>query len=487
MTRSLHHRLERILSGSGGSVASTPGEALERPELEQAAHEIAGALRIAEVRLHEPVLVTIRNRPMDLAALFGVWLAGGVAVPVHGAAARTTAQAVRDATGSRFSLDGRELEASASRPPPDRPLLDGAALIVFTSGSTGRPKGVVIGHDGFSGKLDVLEALLRFGADDTVVVPLQLTFIFGLWASLLTLRSGARLILVPRFSPEAVGRALGEGGTVLVAVPSMLRALLSGPRGPGAGPRTVLTGGEALGPPLAGALREAFPSVAIHDLYGLTETGSCDFCLRPSDQPAGLGSIGSPTDQVEFRIVGEAGAPVPAGEAGELHIRTPFGMSGYLDNPELTRDSFVDGFFRTGDIARRRPDGRVELVGRSKEIISRGGNKIAPLELDNLLASHPEVAAALCTGVADERLGEAIHAIVVLKPGSTLTVEALRRWAGLHIERYKLPDAIHVRDAIPLGSTGKASRSAAADLVLGGRSAPESALIARRPGHKTKE
>ena len=115
----------------------------------------------------------------------------------------------------------------------------------------------------------------------------------------------------------------------------------------------------------------------------------------------------------------------------------------------------------------------LELVGRSKEIIVRGGNKIAPLEIDNLPSSHPDVAAALCASVPDARLGEAIHAVVVPKPGSQLCAEALRQWASERIEPYKVPDAIHVRDALPVGPTGKASRSALSTLLAGsGQSGP---------------
>ena len=115
---------------------------------------------------------------------------------------------------------------------------------------------------------------------------------------------------------------------------------------------------------------------------------------------------------------------------GELAIRTPFGMLGYLDDPALTGGSFSEGYLRTGDLARLRPDGRVEIVGRLKDIISRGGNKIAPAEIDALLGSHPDVAAALCAGVPDPRLGEAIHAVVVPRANAALTPEALRRWAS---------------------------------------------------------
>jgi acyl-CoA synthetase (AMP-forming)/AMP-acid ligase II len=206
--------------------------------------------------------------------------------------------------------------------------------------------------------------------------------------------------------------------------------------------------------PLAIALQTAAPQAALYDLYGLTETGTCDLMLGPADQPGGLGSIGRPTEAVSFRI-----------EAGELQIRTPFGMLGYLDNPELTAASLQEGYFKTSDLARLRPDGLVELIGRSKDIVSRGGNKIAPLEIDNILAEHPDIAAALCAGVPDERLGETIHAVIVPRPGARLTPDALRDWMMARTERFKVPDAFHFAEALPTGATGKADRRGVAALA----------------------
>lgn len=475
MSGALAQILAAALEGSPPPVASPSGESLEPAAIRAMAAGIAARLRERGLHPDEPVLVAIGNRPRDLGSLLGVWLAGGVAVPVPVAAVPATLASVRNATAARLSVNGEDVSAISGAPPPDRPLLRGAALIIFTSGSTGAPKGVVLGHERFGAKLDVLASLLRLGPTDVVVVPLRLTFIFGLWASLLALRAGAKLVLVPRFSAEVAAAVLADGGTVLAAVPTMLRAMLSETVPSAPALRSILTGGEALGAALSAGLRQAFPDARVRDLYGLTETGSCDFCLSVSDEPAGQGTIGTPTEGVAYRLVADDGTPAPAGTPGELQIRTPFGMLGYLNAEPLTAEpltasSFSAGFFRTGDIARLRPDGRVELVGRSKEIISRGGNKIAPLEIDNLLASHPEVAGALCAGVPDARLGEAIHAVVVLKPGSRLTPEALRRWASERIERYKLPDAIHVGEALPLGSTGKASRAAVATLF---RSAAE--------------
>jgi len=198
-----------------------------------------------------------------------------------------------------------------------------------------------------------------------------------------------------------------------------------------------------------------FTDAAIYDLYGLTETGSCDFCLAPADQPGGFGTIGKPTDHVTFRIAPD----------GELQVDTWYGMLGYLDDPDLTKASSADGYFKTGDLARLTPEGFVQLVGRAKDIVSRGGHKIAPLEIDNLLAEHPDVAAALCAGVPDERLGEVIHAVVVPRAGAHLDRAALRDWLLARTERFKVPDVFHVRDALPVGSTGKADRRAVAALA----------------------
>ena len=383
-------------------------------------------------------------------------------VPVHASAARSTFDRVQRASCARFSIDGDRLEVLGHLAPPNRALLRDAALVIFTSGSTGEPKGVVIGHRRLADKLAILDRLLKIRSNDVVLSPLQLTFIVGLWVSLLALIKGARLVLLPKFTCDAVCRCLAQS-TVLAGVPSMFRALLANSSVKAPHLRLILTGGEVLAPRLAHAMTRLAPG-AIHDLYGLTETGSCDFCLSPADQPHGFGTIGQPTDRVVFRLVRD-GRVVAAGETGELQIRTPFSMLGYLDNPELTDASFDGDYFRTGDLARMTARGYVELVGRAKDIISRGGNKIAPLEIDNLLEQHPDVAAALCAGIPDERLGEVVHAVIVPRAGADLDAVALRDWLLARTERFKVPDVFHFRDVLPSGSSGKADRQAIALLA----------------------
>lgn len=377
MTGFLAAIMQEGLARPGVRVDDVSGLALSGPALDASGDLVAGLLRAAGVRPHEPVHVAIGNRPSDLGTLLGVWRAGAVAVPIHASAAPLTREAVERATRARFLLDGHSLHDIAAEAPPDRTLLIGAALIVFTSGSTGTPKGVVLGHEAMARKLVALDRLLGFRPDDVVVVPLQLTFIFGIWTSLLAIRSGASLVLVQKFAPATLSGPLATNATVLAAVPTMLRTLLAD--GAPAAPdlRMVLTGGEALSPSLAEAVALGWPGADLVDLYGSTETGSCDFCHRPRQSAQGT-SLGDPTEGVAFRIVQDDDTPAPSGDIGELHVRSACGMLGYLDNPELTRASFEADHFRTGDLARMRPDGRIELVGRSKEIISRGGNKISP-------------------------------------------------------------------------------------------------------------
>jgi long-chain acyl-CoA synthetase len=464
MSGALTDLLRDALLSRRHGIESVSGEWVPSDVLLASAEKVRGALVGQNVAAHEPVHVIMGNRPSDLGALFGVWQAGAVAVPIHVSAGPSTLERVSRISRARFAVDGERLHAIAEAPPPARPLLHGAALVIFTSGSTGEPKGVVIGHQRLADKLAVLDPLLNIRPDDVVLLPLQLTFIFGLWVSLLALSEDARLILVPKFSSEAMTRGLAEA-TVLAGVPSMFRTLLSYPAVAAPRLRAVLTGGEVLPPPLARALLQFAPA-AIYDLYGLTETGSCDFCLAPADQPRGFGTIGRPTGRVDFRLRRD-GRTVSPGETGELQIRTPFDMFGYLDNPELTAASFDGGYFRTGDLARLTDGGFVALIGRAKDIISRGGNKIAPLEIDNLLAEHPGVAAALCAGVPDERLGEVVHAVVVPRAGVDIDTAALREWLMARTERFKVPDVFYVRDALPSGASGKADRRAVTQLAAG--------------------
>ncbi|GBD50129.1 class I adenylate-forming enzyme family protein [Methylopila sp. Yamaguchi] len=466
MARALLRLLETRLASGAGVVEDGNAAPLRATELLEAGSEIAAALRRGGLGENEPVFVVVGNRSLDLAAFLGVWMAGGVVAPVHVSASETTWAAVRASLGARVVVESGEALFARDAPAPSaRRELDDAAVVVFTSGTTGAPKGVVIRHRGFAGKLAALEPIIPFGSGDVVAIPLQLTFIFGQWTAFLALCAGASVSLVRKFSPQVFDALYLRNATALCVVPSMLRALERRPR-PLDRLRTIVSGGEPLGAVLAETTVARWPGAAIFDCYGLTETGAADFCaISTESEPRGAW-IGRPTGGVLYRIRAEDGGSLPAGRSGELQIRTEHIMAAYLGEPELTAAAFADGWFRTGDLAVEDPDGEVRLVGRIKEVISRAGNKIYPAEIEATLLRHPDVAAALCTGVPDERIGERIHAAVVLRDGAAATPSGLCDWLGGCLERYKVPDVLVIRDAVPLGATGKASRAALRELAI---------------------
>jgi len=276
-----------------------------------------------------------------------------------------------------------------------------------------------------------------------------------------------------RFEPAAILSALREQRISDAAfVPTMLRKLLSldetrsAPLIAGAALERILTGGEPFGRELSMRLQELMPNTQVVDIYGLTETCSCDFFLAAQERAQFAGTIGRPGPGVQFRIADDQGRELPVAATGELQIRTPFIMNGYLDEPDMTRGAFADGYFRTGDLARRREDGRVELAGRIKDLIIRGGAKVSPLELDCVLAQHPGVAAALTAGVPDAMMGERIHALVVPRANARLDEKGLREWIAGRIERFKWPDVYHFGPQLPIGHTGKVDRNALREQVL---------------------
>jgi long-chain acyl-CoA synthetase len=414
-------------------------------------HAVRDALSRAGLGAGEPVHVRISNQPLDLAAYAGVWLAGGVVVPVHRSSPAGAVAHVASKTHARFEWD-LSLKLLADQPPPPRPILDGAALVVFTSGSSGMPKGAVLSHRAFVGKLEAIQSLLSFRESDRTLLVLNITFSFGIWVALLTLLRGGCLLPREKFSAGGFLKDLEDSRATQVAVvPTMMRSLIldvpsNNLHCTAPALRQVLIGGETLGKGLGETLRALFAPAPLIDIYGLTETSTCDFFLMPADLPRYAGCIGRPSPGVRFRVVGDD---------GELQISSPFLMSGYLDEPQV--QPIQDGWLATGDLARERDPGVVEIVGRRKELIYRGGHKIAPLEIEFACSAHPKVAAALAAGRHDERLGQRIHALVVPR-GPDLAPAEVYAFLSTRLERYKLPDVLYFARELPAGRTGKADR-----------------------------
>jgi len=441
-------------------------------QLGSAADDEAARLRAAGLQPAMPVIVPVSNQALDVAAMIGVWRAGGVIVPVHRSSPPSVVAGLGARTGAGH-LSGRAPDGWRTPTPGRVPAEVSAdsAYVLFTSGSTGQPKGVVLGHQAFAGKLAAIDQVLPFapGKGATTLLVLQLSFVYAHWVTLLTLLSGGRVVLHPKFdAASTLTTLMTEPVERLAVVPTMLRMLLPllGDRertalSALASPRLLISGGEVLPPGLGRAVREALPHAGVADVFGMTETSTSDFIVRPRDYDRDAGLLGMPSPGVEAVVVDEASQPVAPGGIGELRVRTDFLMTGYLDDPEATTAAVVDGWLRTGDLATVRADGRLQLAGRAGTLISRGGMKVSPLEVEAVYAEHPAVAVVLCTGVPDEVLGERIHLLVVLHPGEEVAPTDLRAWGRGRVEPFKVPDVVHRVDEIPLGSTGKADRRAA--------------------------
>jgi long-chain acyl-CoA synthetase len=429
----------------------------------------------------EPVHVRVSNDALDLVAMFGAWLARAVVVPVHRSSPAHAAAQIAERTLARFewnALAPTPLKRLAHDAPPRREILKDSALVVFTSGSSGAPKGAVLSHRAFAGKLGAIQSRLGFEPEDRTLLVLNITFSFGIWVALLTLLHGGRLLPVEKFAPASfLERLHDEAITRVAVVPTMMRALiLNHPAAALAAPnalRTVMIGGESLGKGLGDTLRRLFAPAGLIDIYGLTETSTCDFFLMPEDAARYPGCIGRPAPSVRYRIRGDDGGAVAQGAVGELCISSPFLMNGYLGQPELDPID-AEGWLATGDLAREREPGVVEIAGRKKELIVRGGNKIAPQEVEFALSAHPKVAAALAVGRPDARLGQRIHALVVPRDAS-LTAQELRAFLGERLDKFKQPDVFYFSRELPAGRTGKADRGRLAAMLEAGELAPAQA------------
>jgi long-chain acyl-CoA synthetase len=333
-----------------------------------------------------------------------------------------------------------------------------AAIVLYTSGSTGRPKGALLSHAATAWANRSWADMMGLTPHDRVLGVLPFPHSYGLNGALLApLITGAAVVMVERFSPEAVVAALRHHRvTVLPAVATMYSRLLASPALDGAdfsSVRLALSGAAPCPWDLAEHWRRR-TGVRILRGFGMTEL------FRPisytADDPRDFpDAIGRLLPGVEGRVVDDEGAPLASGEIGELWLKTPAVMDGYLDAEEETRAVIVDGWFRTGDLATITPESFVRIVGRKKELILRGGYSIHPQEVEATLLTHPDVLDAAVVGLPHDDLGEEVAAFVTLKPGAAATVETLSTWCRARLAAYKCPRRIDLRDTLPKGPTGK--------------------------------
>ena len=355
-----------------------------------------------------------------------------------------------------FASDVEPLRTYATRQAED------PAVIFYTSGTTGRPKGALLTHLNL-----VMNATVNafdanpFRRDDVVMGCLPLFHVFGQTVSMTsTFRIGATLLLQPRFdAAKAIELMRDEGATLFFGVPTMFVQLLEASSRATALPklRDCISGGASLPVAVLERFEKTFDTT-IFEGYGLSET-SPTASVNQHWFGTRAGTVGHPIWGVEVEIADETLDDrielFPDGRRGEIVIRGHNVFAGYLDDPEATAQSIVDGWFRTGDIGQKDADGFITIVDRKKDLIIRGGFNVYPREVEEVLMRHPAIAQVAVIGIPDEERGEEVCAVVIPNEGESLDGEALVEWARERLGRHKYPRRIEVVDALPMGPSHK--------------------------------
>ncbi|WP_461711508.1 acyl-CoA synthetase [Streptomyces sp. DSM 41013] len=369
------------------------------------------------------------------------------------------------------ALERVDVDVRARGAVPEDGADDGdPALVVYTSGTTGPPKGAVIPRRALATTLDALADAWQWTGEDVLVQGLPLFHVHGLVLGILgPLRRGGSVRHLGRFSTEGAARELNDGATMLFGVPTMYHRIAETlPADPElakalAGARLLVSGSAAL--PVHDHERiAAATGRRVIERYGMTET-LMNTSVRADGEPR-AGTVGVPLPGVELRLVEEDGTPIAAldGESvGEIQVRGPNLFTEYLNRPDATAAAFTeDGFFRTGDMAVRDPDGYVRIVGRkATDLIKSGGYKIGAGEIENALLEHPEVREAAVTGEPDPDLGERIVAwIVPADPAAPPALGTLTDHVAARLAPHKRPRVVRYLDAVPRNDMGKIMKRA---------------------------
>jgi len=471
-------------------VVSPRGEFTYAQLLEASARVAAGLLQGRADLAQERVAFLAPRGFTWTALLWGIWRAGGVAVPLselHPAAELAYALAdsqaglaaahpeyadrlrpLAQAAGSRFFTSDELLAA----PPGPLPALDPGrrAMILYTSGTTGAPKGVVHTHANLEAQVEMLVQAWQWSPEDYILHVLPLHHVHGIVNVLLcALFAGARCEFLPRFEAELVWQKFAERPlTLFMAVPTIYAKLIAAWEAAPAPEqarlsaacaklRLMVSGSAAL--PVS--VLEKWQAISGHRLlerYGMTEIGMA--LSNPVQGERRPGFVGAALPGVELRLLDEAGREAPSGEPGEILVRGPAVFGEYWQRPAETRDAFRDGWFLTGDVAVVE-DGAWRILGRkSADIIKTGGYKVSALEIEEVLRTHPAVAECAVVGLEDPEWGERVAAALILRPSQNLTLEELRAWGKERLAPYKVPSLALFVEELPRNAMGKVTKPA---------------------------
>ena len=472
------------------------GRTLTYAELDRRSERVAAALAAEGVGRAERVACLAHNSPAHFELLFACAKLGAVFVPVNWRLAPAELAGVLDDSTARLLVCSGDLLPGLEKVRHDLPRLDrvvvlgdeyeawldtggeGAvtdrpadvgpddvALQMYTSGTTGRPKGVMLANRNLWSVVPITEEW-GLQTESVVMVCMPLFHLSGMGWSLPTFYQGGHVVLLADPDPVAILDAIPRYGvTDTLFVPALIQFLLGHPSMAGADVsslQTVYYGGSPITEETLLAALDRF-GCSFVQLYGLTECAGLATHLAAADHDPGgprahlLRSIGLPAGRIEVRVVDPgSGAEQPAGEVGEIWVRSGGVMAGYWNQPEATAEVIDgEGWLRTGDAAYRDSDGYLFIYDRVKDMIVSGGENVFPAEVENALHSHPAVGDVAVIGVPDERWGETIKAVVVPAPGADVVEAELIVFAREHLAHYKCPTSVDVVEALPRNATGK--------------------------------
>ncbi|MBI2089088.1 MAG: AMP-binding protein [Deltaproteobacteria bacterium] len=405
------------------------------------------------------IALLMSNRWTFIAALLGGWKLGATIAPLSALLKQEERAAIMADLNPKLVLEDVEAEPGSWDTVVE---VSSPTLVSYTSGSLGQPKGALISHSALAFASRSWAHMLALTPEDVVLAVLPLSHSYGMGGALLApLFTGSAIALVERFSPEAVFDTIRERRvTVFPGVATMFRRLLSAPeiaRADFSSLRVAASGAAPCPFEIVEEWRQRTGTRILRG-YGMTEL------YRPisyvaEDPKEWADAIGRAAPGVEIKVVDDAGQPLPTGEMGELWIKSPAALDGYLNDPELTQETLVDGWFKTGDLATISANGLVRIVGRKRERILRGGYSVFPQEIEAVLLSHPAVAEAAVVGLPHPVLEEEVAAFVSLKQGTTASAEELSAYCQGRLAAYKYPRQIHILTALPRGVTGKVQKA----------------------------
>ena len=465
--------------------------------------QLAEVLRARGIQAGDRVVVMMLNSPDVTAAFTAIWKLGAVMIPITPMWNTREARYVLEDSRAKMAITSPELaarlmEAVADLPEFQKVLVmgttnvDGAiniepevaaaapylpladcggddlAMLLYTSGTTGNPKGVMLSHENL---IFITDACYRNsstleGLRTMQVLPLS--HIYGVLIMNLGARLGSRGRILKHFDAGKVLATIEELRVQrLSLVPTMLTLLLNHPdreKYDYSSLEAVNSGGA----PLSEATRLEFERLfdcSVKQGYGLSETAGALTGYKP-DELYRVGSVGPALPDIEICVMDMQNNILPAGATGEICSRGRHIMQGYLNKPEATRDTVIDGWLHTGDIGYLDVDGYVYITDRKKDLVIKGGENISPREIEEGLYAHPAIAEAAVFGVPDEVYGENLVAAVLLRAGQSLTAEDLTTHLSQYVTKFKLPAQIVFRDAFPKGPSGKILKRALRDEFL---------------------